>query len=69
MGIVCGAGSRAVERSFRVNSSEQLRFCKYLWALLFSRSVVAFGKKKGKKYAFKKFTQKWTVRLKRSKGR
>lgn len=46
MGIVCGAGSRAVERSFRVNSSEQLRFCKYLWALLFSRSVVAFQKKK-----------------------
>lgn len=48
MGIVCGTGSRAVERSFRVNSSEQLRFCKYLWALLFSRSVVAFGKKRGK---------------------
>lgn len=53
-GIVCGIGFRAVERSFRVNSCEQLRFCKYLWALLFSRCVVAFfpgreGRRKKKK--------------------
>lgn len=48
-----------------MNSCEQLRFCKYLWALLFSRCVVAFfpggggGKKKRKKEKkntpFKKF--------------
>lgn len=46
-GIVCGIGFRAVERSFRVNSCEQLRFCKYLWALLFSRCVVAFFPREG----------------------
>lgn len=52
-----------MERSFRVNSCEQLRFCKYLWALLFSRCVVAFfpggggvGKKKEKKKKGKKNT-------------